>query len=394
MEIALAFHNLTRPPGPYRMKTLFWDVICLAVLCVILTLGLWPFHSPENEVSWLGIHNGLRFGRFGTVVSSAAFPMTSAGSEASGSVEVWLQPGRIWDQCTFLAFYTPGNPYQFSLRQSDAGLDLHAEVPGEGPSSNTASLHVSNVFRRPRRVFLTVTSGRNGTSVYTNGVLLRMAPELRLAPDAFTGRLVLGDSPGQPDSWSGELLGLAIYRRELDAPQVLRHYETWTQAGRPEIDEQDGHIALYLFNERSGRVVHDQAGSAVNLRIPEKYAVSEQIFLEPFWREFSLSRSYWGSAVKNIVGFVPFGFSFYACLAGRKVRRAALATVILGALVSLTIEILQAYLPTRDSGTTDLFTNTLGTYLGVLAYTLVIPLLAAWFPRLPSLLGGRPPEFH
>jgi len=24
----------------------FLDVICIAVLCVILTLGLWPFHSP------------------------------------------------------------------------------------------------------------------------------------------------------------------------------------------------------------------------------------------------------------------------------------------------------------------------------------------------------------
>jgi len=110
--------------------------------------------------------------------------------------------------------------------------------------------------------------------------------------------------------------------------------------------------------------------------------VLDKIFLEPFWKEFSMSRRYWNAAFKNIVGFIPFGFCFCACLSARKVRRAALATVILGGLVSLTIEILQAYLPTRDSGTTDLFTNTLGTYIGVIAYRAVSPILAARFPWL------------
>ena len=42
------------------MKTRFLDLICVAVLCVILTLGLWPFHSPRNEVTWLGDHGGQR----------------------------------------------------------------------------------------------------------------------------------------------------------------------------------------------------------------------------------------------------------------------------------------------------------------------------------------------
>ena len=206
--------------------------------------------------------------------------------------------------------------------------------------------------------------------------------------DPTNYRFVLGDSPGQTDSWSGQLLGLAIYRRELTAAQVLRHYETWTQGEQPDLSDDEDNTALYLFNERAGNVVHNQAKSGVDLYIPEKYAVLDRIFLEPFWKEFNMSRSYWDSAFKNIVGFIPFGFCLCACLSARKIRRAALATVILGTLVSLTIETLQAYLPTRDSGTTDIFTNMLGTYIGVIACRVVSP-IAARFSWLHFVASAR-----
>ena len=49
-------------------------LICIAVLCTILTLGLWPFHSPRNEVAWLVNHDGLHFGTYGTVISSGSLP--------------------------------------------------------------------------------------------------------------------------------------------------------------------------------------------------------------------------------------------------------------------------------------------------------------------------------
>jgi hypothetical protein len=363
------------------MKVLFWDGICVAVVCIILSLGLWPFHSPKNDVSWPGDRTGLRFGRFSTVISSGTFETASPESKSPGSVEVWLQPRRIWVGGTFLAFYAPGNREQFSLSQFDGGLRLQAG--NDARAGQTAIVYVKNTFRRSGPVFLTITSGMNGTSVYVNGVLATALPDFQLSTKDLTGRLIVGDSPGQTDSWSGELLGLAIYRSALTPAQVLRHYQTWTGGGRPEIGGDEHNLALYLFGEHTGQIVHDSAGSGMNLYIPEKYVVLDQIFLEPFWKEFNMSRSYWEAVMKNIVGFIPFGFCFYACLSAHKVKQAAIATVILGTLTSVTIEVLQVYLPTRDSGTTDIFTNTLGTWIGIMVYRRVSAAVAARFPWLP-----------
>jgi glycopeptide antibiotics resistance protein len=364
------------------MKLNFLALICIAVLCITLTLGLWPFHSPLNDVSWLGDQDGLRFRKYGTVIGSGAFLISSPPDNSETSLEIWLQPNRVWDFATFLTFYKPGNLFQFSLRQSQLDLLVRTEAQDKLHHARTAELYVKDAFsRKPRPVFVTITSGAKGARIYIDGVLSAAAPEFPLSAGDFTGRLVLGDSAGQPDSWSGELLGLAIYYRQLTAAQVSRNYAAWKQTGRPEIAGDERNFALYLFDEHTGDVVRDKARSGVDLYIPERYQVMDKLFLEPFWTEFSMSRSYWEAALKNIVGFIPFGFCFYAYLAaGLPVKRATLVTVALGAAVSFTIEILQAFLPTRDSGTTDIITNTLGSWVGVASYRLLIPALARLFP--------------
>ena len=108
------------------------------------------------------------------------------------------------------------------------------------------------------------------------------------------------------------------------------------------------------------------------MSIPDRYLVLDQVLLRPFWEAFHPSSSgYWDDVLVNIAGFVPFGFLFCAYLSlARRFKWPALVAILLGFTVSLTIESLQVFLPTRDSDTTDVITNTLGTCFGVWLYRL------------------------
>jgi len=334
---------------------------CVLVLCGILYAGLTPFHKPKNAVTWLADQNGLRFARYGTVVSSGSFQMATSENEASSSLEIWLQPDLTDSSKYFLAFSTPENPEKFLLQQYYSSLILNRRAR---PGDRMIHVGVDAVFKEAKPVFITITSAPEGSAVYIDGVLATRFSGFRLGRD-FTGQLVLGTSPVEDESWKGQLRGLAVYRRELMAAKVRQHYETWTKQGRPEVVADEG-IALYLFNEHSGSVAHNTLRLGIDLQIPEKYTLLHQRFLEPFWEEYAEDRSYWKDATINIVGLIPLGFVFYAYWSSvRPIRRAILVTTLLGFAVSLTIELLQSLLPTRNSGTTDLFTNTLGTFFGV-----------------------------
>ena len=137
-------------------------------------------------------------------------------------------------------------------------------------------------------------------------------------------------------------------------------------------------------------------GEAADLVIPVQFMPYERVYLgwDPDWMKKS---SDWMDVAVNIVGFIPFGILFIfaavkmkclsvlvpECLSeeisgkkqssnGRIVMVVILALVA-GFVVSLAIEWLQAYLPSRDSSLRDLITNVLGTMIGAV--------VAAWMMR-------------
>src|SRR5207248_262794 len=69
----------------------------------------------------------------------------------------------------------------------------------------------------------------------------------------------------------------------------------------------------------------------------------------------------------NILGFIPLGFFLCAYLEDAKHysrRNGFVGAIIFGVLTSLAIELLQVFLPSRDSSLLDVVNNVLGTIAG------------------------------
>jgi hypothetical protein len=367
-------------------------VICGLTLLGILVAGLWPFHAPRNQVSWLSQENGVRFGKHGSIVSANPFKAHATQEGNSCSVEVWVEPSRIDSGGMILAFYWPeSRVVPFAVRQWATGLALEPEG-SHGHFPVKGEIYIGDVFGSLKPVFVTITSGKVGTDIYVDGKLVKRVPSFTISNRDLTGEFVVGGAPSVTFNWPGQVKGLAVYDHELSAAEASQGFVDWTAGSKPDSAKNEGLVARYLFDERKGNVVHNQVDSATNLLIPERFFVLHERFLEKPWDEFRPSWPYWKDVGVNVVGFIPLGFFFYAYFSHlRKAEHSVAATIAFGFAVSLTIEVLQAFLPTRGSGMTDLITNTFGTGLGVMVFRLkaVPALLAALGVRAEKLTYAR-----
>jgi len=368
--------------------------LLVSTLGGILVAGLWPFHAPLNQVTWLENGNGIRFGDNSTILSSGQLNMNLLPGEDACSLEILMEPSSIEETNTFLAFYSPGSPIQFAMHQYLDDLGLVRKVAPQQP----VTILIPNVFHLNQPVFITITSN-NRQSVYINGVPTGSTSALHLSRQDLSGQLVVANSPRQNESWGGRLRGIAVYHQSLTAAQIVKHYDNWMKEGKPALSGDEGSSALFTFDEHKGNVVHNKVAPEFNLYIPRRYTLLDPIVLNRPWNEFGLFWGYWKNVLINIAGFVPLGFFCYVylLLALKIRRRALLISTVFGTVVSLTIEILQAFLPTRDSGMTDLFTNTLGTYLGALlcqnrfvqdVFTKVLDTFSGAFAALTSRMSA------
>jgi VanZ family protein len=330
------------------------------VLCCILTAGLWPFGDVPNEVSWLSKQTGVRFANHGTILSRGEI----AEPDAQGcTVELWMRPSSSDDSSTVLAFYGPNGATGVSLHQSLTDLRLNSHENG----GKLVRRYINDVFYAQKAVFVTVVFGPRSAAVHLNGGPAQQVAGLNPAAPVCSGRFVVGDSPIADNTWQGELYGLAIYRRALATEEVALSHRSWIASKRPAELAAGGPKALYLFDEGKGDLVRDHA-AGVELYIPARYVIAHPTFLGAPWRSYDGDWNDVQDVVINIAGFAPFGFTFCALVSLSSTRWSSTVAVFAGLLVSLTIEVTQAYMPTRNSDLSDVITNTIGTCLGVFVY--------------------------
>ena len=94
-------------------------------------------------------------------------------------------------------------------------------------------------------------------------------------------------------------------------------------------------------------------------------------------------------ALLNTLLFVPYGFGLAESFRERGRSRAAVFGIALlaGAVLSYSVELLQFYIPTRDSGWGDVITNSSGSVLGFLLYNLGGPGILSLASRMESALA-------
>jgi len=360
-------------------------LLTLAVLAAILYLGLWPYNFsapsgvhwlkassrsrliviPPNEVEWIENSRGLHFGDFGSIFSLANF---AAGSNSSDgcTFEVWLEPAVTEDFTTTLAFSTEHNPLQFRLRQLEDSLAVSHDTLDEKGRIHTDKIWVEHVFHEHTPLQITLSSGPNGTGVYLNGKLRRNYDGFHLRSSDFTGRFVFGNSPVGHETWAGLLKGIAIFPTAVSAQRATEDFAVWNSGSEFAPSVASSAVALFYFKEGQGRVTRSEIAGVPDLILPHSFQTMRPILLKSIWEEYDGNLDYWIDTLLNVIAFVPLGFfmcSYFSSV--ESVRRPGLITILLGFLVSLTIELGQYYLPMRNSGMTDLVTNTLGTALGV-----------------------------
>ena len=346
--------------GVRSYKTKILSLACLAISTGLLIAGLWPFQfQPVNNVHWIDGQAGLRFGVYGIVYGQAPLFTPGGAFDFAKPFSIRLEllprdePSDYLPR--ILSVYDSGGRELFILGQWKSALNLSILERQRAYYLEYQETEVGNFHKGAKRSIL-LSSGATRLSVYADGKPVFTKPGFGfslLSGNRDPAWLLLGNSPTGESPWRGDLLSLSFYAGAHSPEEIA------TSGIDP--------LVRYLFSEGSGTVCRGGADPRYDLFIPPVFRAPVKPVLTPPWKVQEYDLSFWDDVAVNILGFIPFGFTLSACLrkdGGRKGLPVAVLVVLAGAGISLLIELLQVYLPTRDSSLTDFMDNTLGTSIG------------------------------
>jgi len=354
-------------------KNIVLIILCFCIIIGVLFAGLWPLNFfQKNSVILLHEKNGIAFKRYSIAYTNDTINKdTFKDNEITIDLILCSRDESGSSLSHIITFYNIEDGYEdIVICQWRAHLMLFSRNGDFSDINNYRKCGLRYALPVDSTIFLTIASDKKHTDVYINGKPVNKCSNFPLIPDNFFSkeRIILGNSPTGKAEWSGEIYALAMYDTLLSEKTALDNFEKWRLNNY--LSPAENQILLYNFDEPSGSiVVKNKTSSAYNLLLPPLFKTLKKEALELPPDLFQFKRNIILDIILNILGFIPLGFFLAIGVSQTKFhskKHIYVETILAGFLISLIIETLQIFLPSRDSSMLDLILNTGGTFIGVL----------------------------
>ena len=343
-----------------------------AVFLVTMFFGLRPKgFTFLNNVQWLPGRPGIHFEKYSVAYANLDKIQDEKNRPCKSdfSIEIGIEP-EVIDRERFrviLALQGVEDSNQIIIGQWGSYIIAMNgdDYINKNKTRRRLEAKISATTLKP--VFISLSTGKNGTNLYVDGQSVISTEEPVVLPKGNHLLLTLGNSVYGQRSWQGNLLGVSLYAQELTLESIRSHFNRWVNTKTFDPGNDANPLLNYLFDENKGAVVSNNAGDKYPLIIPTWMHLFKKNILVSPWTDFAFNENFIQDLVLNLIGFMPLGFclcELFVIFGKNSRKQAILLSMGLCFLVSLAIEIAQAWIPSRSSQFNDVLFNTLGALAG------------------------------
>ncbi len=322
---------------------------------LVVVACLWPFNFHQQNLARWNPAGGLHFSA--PSIAYAAADLSALKKGDAFTILLKWSPDRGWNSRHRARIFAYGlDEDHQNLALEDDGVHMVLVL-----SSGTGHRPVEAYLPRPAKAHVpgwaAFTFNGRKIEAFSDGRKASSARAEHIKLSAWDGAypLVFGAMGDGKRPWNGVLDSCAIYGR-VCSREELKHPAKLLAESSP--------LVYVPFRGNEGSASAALPAQVVRLILPDQFVPLHHEIL----RSVELRSRDVLDIILNVAGFVPFGFLLSSYLGQRGIPflySVVLALLCAGAL-SVSLEVLQAFIPERYSSSTDVVSNMLGAIPGAL----------------------------
>ncbi|HEX3018653.1 MAG TPA: VanZ family protein [Chitinispirillaceae bacterium] len=321
---------------PSKIISLFFFLL---ILCGIFVAGFWPFNFyPLNEIHRQTDSTGTYLSIKQPSLAYITPELPNFNSPDGFTIKIKLKSKNPSTNYIARIFsLTSNNKEILMIGQWKSGIIFRYYDPAK---SRNREIYLKKLLESKAPFLLTLIVTRSSFLAFYNGENI-LKREVSLQQTSLKGFATVGNSNTGKQGWTGELYELRIYDHPIDDNQIMCRTNESQK--------------LFSFPNEVCRLV-----------IPKHFSAIKKMILTPPWVDFRFNKSYINDVVLNFIGFLPLGFMLGVLLMQYRIDRfnPLLISFLLCTAISLSIELIQPFIPSRCSQLSDLILNVLGAISG------------------------------